>query len=129
MRRLVEDIKERIAGFVDQRDDLALVAVCDDMACPFLIKIVEEVDQGGSPHMFWMFAEPFEEPAAYADAVAQSFAARHALVVDAFEKTGVPPWPPVPDAVRAAEVDRLRDRRRPIGLARVRGAVDVVVQD
>ena len=88
MRRLVQGINERIAGFVDQRDDLALVPVCDDSACPFLLKIVEEVDQGGSPHMFWMFAEAFEDEAAYVDAVAASFEGRHALVCDAFQKTG-----------------------------------------
>jgi hypothetical protein len=118
MRRLVQGINERIAGFVDQRDDLALVPVCDDAACPFLLKIVEEVDQGGSPHMFWMFAEAFEDEAAYVDAVAASFEGRHALVCDAFQKTGAPPWPPVPDAVRDATLPPVARLRELITFAR-----------
>lgn len=112
MRRLVEDIKGRLGDFVAQRDDLALVVACDDAACPFLIKVVDEVDQGGSPHMFWQFSEPFEDPEGYADAVAAAFTQRHALVRDAFAKTGGPAWPPVPERVHdraLPPVERLRE--------------------
>jgi len=112
MRRLVEDIKGRLGDFVAQRDDLALVVACDDTSCPILIKVVEEVDQGGSPHMFWLFAEAFEDPGQYVDAVAATFTQRHALVRDAFEKTGGPKWPPVPERVHdpaLPPVERLRE--------------------
>src|SRR5262249_50104207 len=55
---------------------------------------------------------------------------RYTVVVDVVEQiAALDETAAVSDAVRAADVDRLRDRRGSISLARVDGAVDVVVAD
>ena len=52
------------------------------------------------------------------------------MIVHVVEEVAVLDEPAaVPDAVRAADVNGLGDRRRSVGLARVDGAVDVVVAD
>jgi len=112
MRKLLEEMQSRLAAFVEQRRDLALIATCRDEDNLLLVKALEAVDKAdASANVFWAFAEPFDESEAYVRAVMETFRARHAGVREAMKREGLTPWPPIPEELLKGElspVERLR---------------------
>lgn len=111
MRRVFDDLKERLAAFLDQRDAAALVLSAPDDEALLVAKCLEEVDDTRASELFWVHTEPFEEPESYVSAVADAFVAKHAGVSLRLEEKGEAPWPPLPAEILDEELhpaDRLR---------------------
>lgn len=112
MRRLLEAISERMQGFVDQRDNLALVVRSPDSDCLPILKTIEGVEANTTSDLFWTFTDRFVDAASYADAIVTGFLNIHAALRLAMKKEGMEPCPDVPAHVRAAGTapsQRLRD--------------------
>ena len=96
MRRLLQQISDRLQAFIDQRDNLALV-LCSPAADALpLLKILEGLEETSTSDLFWTFTENFTHAGAYASAVVTGFAAKHEVMRLAMAKEGMTPWPPIP---------------------------------
>lgn len=99
MRKLIDNVKQRLAAFMEQRDDVALVVRSVEVECAHVLKILTAFDEGESPDFFWMFSENFESPDAYVATIIELFAAKHDAVRKLMEENGDEPWPEVPATV------------------------------
>lgn len=112
MRRLLQDIGDRLRGFVEQRDDVALILSSPAADSLPILSLVEGLEAASSSDLFWLFTDNFTEAGAYADAIVAAFATKHGAVRQALEKEGMRPWPPLPAAVLSSAdppAQRLRD--------------------
>jgi len=110
MRRLFERVRARLAGFIEQRDDVLLVVRCDDGSASLIFKILQEIDEADASDLFWLFNDPLPRADEYVRTVADRFAEKHRMVCDALEKNRRPPWPRLPPSIGkgAAPDQRLR---------------------
>jgi hypothetical protein len=104
MRKLFDDVKNDIAAFTEQRDDLTMVIRCSTAEAPIVLKLIESVEEA-SPHTFLDFTIDFIEASAYVDALVTELTGQFQQASDARVKEGGAPLPPAPA--------RLRDHRVP----------------
>jgi tetratricopeptide (TPR) repeat protein len=112
MRRLLNEISQRLGSFIDQRDDLAMVVCSLETDAPPLLKILEGLEETKASDLFWIFTENFVNPSAFANSVVTAFATKHELMRLAMQREKMTPWPPVPSQVaseRTPPAQRLRD--------------------
>ncbi|MFO1434505.1 MAG: hypothetical protein U1F76_31230 [Candidatus Competibacteraceae bacterium] len=102
MRKLLEGVKDRLRGFISQRDDIAMVLRAAEADALPLLSMLEGIEAEGMSAFFWTFTDPFTDAASYADAVVQAFGVKHGAVRLAMEKEGMAPWPPIPVRAQAA---------------------------
>jgi tetratricopeptide (TPR) repeat protein len=112
MRRLLEELRERIAGFVPQRDAVALVVSCTDADAALVNKIIEGVDDASDSELFWIVVDEFKNPGQFVEACVQSLAIKHQAARLAMEKQKLKPWPELPAEISRpgslAPLDRLK---------------------
>jgi tetratricopeptide (TPR) repeat protein len=111
MRRLLNQIGNRLQAFIDQRDDIALVLCSPASDALPLLKILEGLEESSTSDLYWIVTDNFVEPVGYAGAVVKAFATRHEVVRLAIGKRGMAPWPPIPQEILSdttAPVERLR---------------------
>jgi len=112
MRRKVEHLRERLAQFIGQREDLVQVVRCSDADAALVNKVVEGLDEASSSELFWVAVDEFNDPVSFAEACVQSFAVKHEATRLASEKQKLRPLPPLPAEVASAgrlpPVERLR---------------------
>src|SRR5258705_8131635 len=112
MRRKVEQLRECIARFVSQRQDLVLVVRCSEPDAALVNKVLEGVDESSSSEIFWLAVDEFKEPASFAENCVRSFAHKHEAARLALEKEKKASLPALPAEIaqpgRLGPVDRLR---------------------
>ena len=99
MRKLFDDVKNDIAAFTEQRDDLTLVIGCKTEEIAIVLKLIESVEET-SPHTFLDFLDDFIEPSAYVDALVVKLSEQFQKASDARVKEGGAPLPPAPASLR-----------------------------
>lgn len=98
MRRVFDQVTDRLREFIAQRDFLALVLLIKDSDAPIPLKIIEGLDDASTSEMFWTFTEPFDDAGSYASAVLDAFRTRFEPVRMALEKEdGALRWPDFPE--------------------------------
>lgn len=111
MRRLVELHKRTVAGFLEQRRDLALIVPASDADAVILLQLTSELDEASDEDLFVTLGGEFHDAASYALGAATLFARQHELAAAAVREAGKPPLPELPPALlepqRPAH-DRLR---------------------
>ncbi len=118
MRKLFDEMRERCEEFLAQRDDALLVASAGPAEYVALFATLDALEKGESPDFFWLFAEPFESAAAYADSVARAFRARWDALGAKLAEAGDPPLPALPAEAVQPDEDPVRRMRALIGCAR-----------
>jgi tetratricopeptide (TPR) repeat protein len=112
MRRKVEHLRERLAQFIGQREDLVQVIRCSEAEAALLNKVVEGLDEASSSELFWVIVDEFSDPVSFAESCVQSFSVTHEAARLASEKQKLRPLPPLPAQVanpgRLPPVERLR---------------------
>jgi hypothetical protein len=103
MRKLLENITERIRSFVAQSDQVALAVGCDASGAIPVIKIIEGLDDESDSEFYWVFKLDFEDQVQYASAIVGDFSARHEAIRLSMEKEGMQPWPAIPEGVLSEE--------------------------
>ncbi len=101
MRQLFLDMRARCEVFLAAPDDLALITRAGPAEYAALVSTLDGIEKGGSPHMFWLFVEPFLDPGSYAEALARNFLARFEALQEELEKAGEPALPAPPELLRA----------------------------
>jgi tetratricopeptide (TPR) repeat protein len=112
MRKLVQAISARLASFVDQRDDVALVIRCTDADAITVLKCLESNDETSASELYWIHAEPFTSAEQYARDVVRSFAAKHEAVSAAMSHKGMQPWPQIPAQLYDESLDPVQRMRQ-----------------
>jgi len=111
VRKLFDDVKQDIAAFTEQRDDLTLVMRCTTAETPIVLKLIESVEET-SPHTFLDFIVDFIEPSAYVDALVTQVSDQFQQASEARVKEGGAPLPPAPGSLRNHRLppdERLRE--------------------
>ncbi len=112
MRRLLNQIGNRLQAFIDQRDDLALVLRSPAADALPLLKILEGLEEASTSDLYWIVTDNFIEPVAYANAIVRGFVTKHEVVRLTMEKRRMAPWPLIPRQILSEAtppVQRLRD--------------------
>ena len=112
MRRMVEQLRSRVAGFIGQRDDLVLVLRCTASDCALVSKVIEGEDEASTSELYWTVIDAFDDAPSFVDACVRSFATKHEAVRLALQKQNLPAWPPLPEAIAdpatLPPIDRLK---------------------
>jgi tetratricopeptide (TPR) repeat protein len=111
MQRKLEEMRDTLSGFVDQRDNLLLVVSGTDAEVPYTLKTLEGLDDVAPSDLFLLFAEPFTGAPRYASQVVQSLHTQMKLAEVDLAKRQQEPWPPLPslcDDDDAPPHDRIR---------------------
>jgi tetratricopeptide (TPR) repeat protein len=112
MRRLIEQHRQALASFLEQRRALLLVVPATDSDAVILLQLASELDQASDEDLFVILGGEFEDPDSYALAVAEVFVRQHALAAAAVREAGRPPLPEPPATLLAPGrrgQERLRD--------------------
>jgi tetratricopeptide (TPR) repeat protein len=112
MRRVFDRLRQRIKGFLTQRDHAALVLRCRDTDGIAVLKIVEELDESATSEWFWSFTHDFPNEVEYVSQIVKDFAVQHESVCRVMELQKQKPWPPIPLAIldeSLPAVPRLRE--------------------
>jgi len=88
MRKLLQRVQQQIRDFVEQRDDLVLVAACSDGDTPMALKILRDIEQGGGGDMFLLFGDAFNDAPSYVDIIIERLRAEHCLADEALSAEG-----------------------------------------
>src|SRR5882672_1377052 len=96
MRRLLEELRERIAGFIPQRDAMALVVHCSEADAALVSKIIEGLDEASDSELFWIVVDEFKTADQFAESCVQALAVKHGAVRLAQAQQKLEPWPEFP---------------------------------
>ena len=99
MRKLFDRITERMQGFVQQRDHVALVVRCRESDGIAILKILEGLDEASTSEMYWTYPGDFLESRTWVSEVVKDFGTKHEGVRLALEHEKMKPWPPIPASV------------------------------
>lgn len=112
MRKLFEDMRSRVASFIEQRDRLTLVAALGAREHIALDKLLQTMDEGASPHVFCIFGQRFRDPEQYVSACVETSRLRHRDLISAGSVEGNVTFSPFPEHLllsRLEPVQRLRE--------------------
>jgi tetratricopeptide (TPR) repeat protein len=107
MRKLFEELQGQLEAFVEQRAHSTLIVPVGTREYVALCATLDRLEQGGSPHVFLTFSEPFEDPVQYSSVVVAAFERKHRELM----QVQVPPPPELPSPLhddRVPAVERLR---------------------
>jgi len=102
MRQKVDRLRQQLATFVGQRDDVALVVRCSEADCGLVAKVLEGLDESSTSELFWVVIDAFHDAASFVDACVQTLAARHEAVRLTLQQQNLPAWPPLPAQIESA---------------------------
>ncbi len=111
MKKLFEEVQERLARFVEQRDDIFMIIGCHDFETAYVLKILQAIDESNNSDLFWMFVDEFKDPFSYIETIIEQFKAKHDGVSEGLKKEGKMPWPTIPPLVfdnKLDPMDRLK---------------------
>ncbi len=97
MQRKLDELRETLAGFVEQRESLLLVVCAADPELAYVIKTLEGLDDTSPADLFLIFAEPFTEAPAYASAIMKNLRAQIEVAPAPRAERGEDPLPPLPE--------------------------------
>jgi tetratricopeptide (TPR) repeat protein len=118
MRRLVEELRDRIASFIPQRGVVALVVSCTEADAAIVNKIIEGLDEASSSELFWVVTDEFRTAEQFTEACVQSFAVKHQAVRLAMEKKKLKAWPEFPAELRSSDLPPVERLKRLIVFSR-----------
>ncbi len=104
MQSLIRDARKKIEDFVNQREDLIMLAKCRKHDMGILLKIIRDVDLASPWNIFLLFADNFTDPAGFVSSLTDNFIKEHETVSRALEKEGKEKLPPVPGHVKDESV-------------------------
>src|SRR5262245_22467464 len=99
MRQLFQRLRKDLEGFVEQRDDLLLLAACGGDDTAIALKALRDLDRASPADMFLLFADDFADAESFVATAVRRFQEEHRLACEGQAQTGDEPWPPLPGAL------------------------------
>ncbi len=118
MRRIIEQIRSRCEALLEGCDDLILVVRAGQSEHLALMSTLGSIENEGSRHAFWLFPEPFETKAAYAETLCGAFRSRLEAMNAALTQDEEPTLPPLPAQALDSAVDPVERLRSLMVFAR-----------
>jgi tetratricopeptide (TPR) repeat protein len=109
MRRLFDALQRSLEDFVEQRDDLMLVAACGDDDVALVLKVLQDMEQANPYDVFLFFSDDFVAPGPYVSVLVERLREYHRIACEGLAQEGKDPLPPLPDHL-ADETRAPRDR-------------------
>jgi tetratricopeptide (TPR) repeat protein len=112
MRKLFERLHRAIVDFVEQRDDLLLLAACGPEDAALVLKALRDQERTSPSDVFLLFADDFTTPASFVTAAVERLGEERRMACEGLAEEGRPPLPSLPaslsDPSRPA-ADRLHE--------------------
>ena len=99
MRQLFQRLRKDLEGFVEQLDDLLLLAACGENDTAIALKVLRDLDRASSADLFLLFADDFADAESFVATAIQRFQEEHRLACEGRAQAGDEPWPPLPSAL------------------------------
>jgi len=112
MRKLFERTQKEIEDFIDQRDDLVMLARCTENDRALILNIISDIEQATGTDVFLLFGDSFIDTEQYVSAVFKRFSEEHRIACEAAIEEGKPPLEPVHGKITDFSLspeDRLRE--------------------
>ncbi len=111
MQKLFDEAQTRLTEFLGQRQHVAMVVSCSQTEAAYVLNILNAIEQGDCPDVFWTFPFDFRTPAQFVSQSADTIQASIDMLQDKLAEAGEPKLPPVPNEVfddGASPVHRMR---------------------
>ncbi len=99
MRQLFENARRQLEAFIEQRDDLLLLAACPSDDLGFVLQTLRDIEQSSGTDVFLLFSDNFVQPGPFLDVTAERLRQEHQTACQALAEQGRPPLPPLPAAL------------------------------
>jgi tetratricopeptide (TPR) repeat protein len=112
MRQLFQHLRKDLEGFVEQRDDLLLLAACGADDTAIALKALRDLDRASPADAFLLFADDFADAESFVATAIRRFQEEHGLACESRAQAGDEPLPPWPGALSDASrppADRLHE--------------------
>ncbi|MBX6315306.1 MAG: hypothetical protein IRY99_20700 [Isosphaeraceae bacterium] len=110
MNDLIDRLTRELRAFIEQRDDLLLLASCTAQDTAIVLKVLRDLDRASPSDYFLLFADDFTDAAAFVDSAVRRFREEHRLACESRVQEGEEPLPPFPTSLldaRRAPAERL----------------------
>lgn len=111
MKKLFDNVTERVRGFIAQRDAAALAIRSPSHESAYILKILQGEDETDTANLYWSFADPFLGARAYVETIVAGFKEKLEAVKKLQEAEDMKPWEGLPPEVldaRNPPAQRLR---------------------
>jgi tetratricopeptide (TPR) repeat protein len=99
MRKLFERLRQAIEDFIEQRDDLLMLASCHSDDLPVILKTLRDIEQATATDVFLLFIDKFVEPGPFVSVAVERLKEEHRMACEGLAEAGQAPLPPVPEAL------------------------------
>jgi tetratricopeptide (TPR) repeat protein len=99
MRRIFEQARRELEAFIEQRDDLLLLAACAPNDLGFVLQTLRDIEQASGTDVFLLFSDNFIRPGPFLDVAAERLREEHRTACQALAEQGREPLPPLPPAL------------------------------
>jgi len=108
MLKLIEEIKQSIESFVEQRDDLVMIIPCSNNDAAMLLKFIQDVEQANSTDLFLLFADDFIDAESFVTSAIAHLQAEHDIAVDWQLQHKATPLASIPDNLNDNTISPVR---------------------
>ncbi|WP_338865634.1 hypothetical protein [Myxococcus stipitatus] len=112
MRRILQEVHQRLEEFIEQREDLMLLASCTENDTAIFLKVLRDLEQSSDVDVFLLFGHSFHEPRAFVDEAIKQLQEQHKLASQALVEAGKSPMAPFPLELQSPSrpaLERLHD--------------------
>jgi tetratricopeptide (TPR) repeat protein len=112
MRQLIKRLRKELEEFVEQRDDLILIAACSPEESATVVHLLRDLEQSGGSDVFLLFADDFFQAGPFVSVAIERLRIDHRLASEALKQEGRQPLPPMPEILLDATrppAQRLQD--------------------
>ncbi|MFL6449156.1 MAG: tetratricopeptide repeat protein [Bryobacteraceae bacterium] len=99
MRKLLDRLRNELNNFVEQRNDLMLVAKCSDDDVAVGLKLLRDLEQSNKTDVFLLFSDNFVQPVPFVSVAIERLREDHRLACSALAEENKPSLPPFPLAL------------------------------
>ncbi|RKI06839.1 tetratricopeptide repeat protein [Corallococcus sp. AB030] len=99
MRRLLQELQERLEDFIEQREDLLLLVQCSENDTAILLKLLRDTEQASEVDVFLLFSNSFHQPREFVREAIEQLQEQHGLASQSLLEAGKPPLPDFPQTL------------------------------
>jgi tetratricopeptide (TPR) repeat protein len=96
MKKLFAQLSNDLRGFIEQRDDLMLLADCTSADGALVLQTLRDIEQESGTDVFLLFADNFVEPDSFVNAAVDRLKEDHHLACEGLAEEGRLPLPAMP---------------------------------
>jgi tetratricopeptide (TPR) repeat protein len=96
MRKLFAGLGKDLRCFIEQRDDLMLLANCNSADSALVLQTLRDIEQESGTDVFLLFADNFVEPESFVSVAIDRLKEDHRLACEGLAEEGRPSLPPMP---------------------------------